>query len=124
MWEIELNKRNDSLKTISFHSTYTSLNNIVTFSLAPEDKSSNPIEINFITKNDKNEKKYFIQPSPLENNSMTITYFNPSVGLSGLKEPMIILENETHFFKVMFNTNLVNESNTYLLTIEFFIQNK
>jgi hypothetical protein len=124
MWKIKLADRNDSLETISFHSSFTSLNKIVTFSLAPDDDSQKPVEINFITKKDKNQKDYFIQPSTLENNSMTITYFNPAIGLSGLKEPMIILENDLYFFKVMFNTNLLANSDSYLLTIEFFIQKK
>lgn len=55
---------------------------------------------------------------------MTITYYNPGIGLSGLKEPLIILENDLYFFKVMFNTNVLTDSNSYLLTVEFFIQKK
>jgi hypothetical protein len=124
MWKIELKDRNDALETICFHSSFTSLDKIITFSLAPEDKSYKPVEINFVTKKDKTQKDYFIQAGDLENKSMTITYFNPGIGLSGLKEPMIILENDTYFFKVMFNTNLLAGSNSYLLTIEFFIQKK
>jgi hypothetical protein len=124
MWKIELASRNDSLETISFYSSFTALNKVLTFSLAPEDNSYKPIEISFVTKKDKSQKDFSIQAGDFIDNKMTITYFNPGIGLSGLKEPMIILENDTNFFKVMFNTNLLKESDSYLLTIEFFIQNK
>jgi hypothetical protein len=124
MWKIKLANRNDSLETISFYSSFTGLNKVLTFSLEPEDQAHHPIEISFVTKKDKNEKNYFIQTGDLIDRNMTITFFNPGIGLSGLKEPMIILENETYFFKVMFNTNLLKDSDSYLLTIEFFIQNK
>jgi hypothetical protein len=124
MWKIELANRNDSLETISFYSSFTALNKVLTFSLAPEDNSYKPIEISFVTKKDKSQKDFSVQAGDFIDNKITITYFNPGIGLSGLKEPMIILENDTNFFKVMFNTNLLKESDSYLLTIEFFIQNK
>ena len=124
MWKIELKNRNDALETICFQSSFTSLDKIITFSLSPDDEDYKPVEINFVTKKDKTKKDYFIYAGDLENGSMTITYYNPGIGLSGLKEPLIILENDLYYFKVMFNTNLVAESNTYLLTIEFFVQKK
>lgn len=124
MWEIKLKDRNDLLETIGFQSSFTSLDKIITFSLAPDDIKSKPVQINFVTKKDKNKKNYFIQAGDLEDGSMTITYYNPGIGLSGLKEPLIILENDLYFFKVMFNTNVLTDSNSYLLTVEFFIQKK
>ena len=124
MWKIKLKDRNDLLETIGFQSSFTSLDKIITFSLAPDDIKSKPVQINFVTKKDKNKKNYFIQAGDLEDGSMTITYYNPGIGLSGLKEPLIILENDLYFFKVMFNTNVLTDSNSYLLTVEFFIQKK
>ena len=124
MQEIKLKDRNDLLETIGFQSSFTSLDKIITFSLAPDDIKSKPVQINFVTKKDKNKKNYFIQAGDLEDGSMTITYYNPGIGLSGLKEPLIILENDLYFFKVMFNTNVLTDSNSYLLTVEFFIQKK
>lgn len=124
MWKIELIDRSDELETICFHSSFTSLEKIITFSLAPKDMSYKPVEIKFVTKKDINKNECFIQTGELLNDKMTITYFNPAIGLSGLKEPIIILENDLFFFKVMFNTNLLPKSNSYLLTIEFFIQKK
>ena len=122
MWKIKLKDRNDLLETIGFQSSFTSLDKIITFSLAPDDIKSKPVQINFVTKKDKNKKNYFIQAGDLEDGSMTITYYNPGIGLSGLKEPLIILENDLYFFKVMFNTNVLTDSNSYLLTVEFFIK--
>ena len=124
MQEIKLKDRNDLLETIGFQSSFTSLDKIITFSLAPDDIKSKPVQINFVTKKDKNKKNYFIQAGDLEDGSMTITYYNPGIGLSGLKEPLIILENDLYFFKVMFDTNVLTDSNSYLLTVEFFIQKK
>ena len=124
MWEIKLKDRNDLLETIGFQSSFTSLDKIITFSLAPDDIKSKPVQINFVTKKDKNKKNYFIQAGDLVDGSMTITYYNPGIGLSGLKEPLIILENDLYFFKVMFDTNVLTDSNSYLLTVEFFIQKK
>ena len=91
MWKIKLKDRNDLLETIGFQSSFTSLDKIITFSLAPDDIKSKPVQINFVTKKDKNKKNYFIQAGDLEDGSMTITYYNPGIGLSGLKEPLIIL---------------------------------
>jgi hypothetical protein len=77
-----------------------------------------------VSKKDTTKKDYYIEISDLVEKKITVTYYNPGIGLSGLKEPMIILENDTYFFKVIFNTNVLNNSDTYQLSIEFFIENK
>lgn len=124
MWNIELTDRNDSLETLNFHSSFTSLNKTLSYKLSPSGNRADNIEINFITKKDKDKKEVFIEASGLVDKKMTIIYYNPGIGVSGLIEPLIILENEDSFFKVMFNTTLLNNSETYLLSIEFFIQKK
>jgi len=124
MWEIEQTKRNDSLETIKFHSTFISIDKIISYKLYPKDKSIEGVEINFVTTRDKEKKQFFIELGDLNNGQLTITYYNPGIGQSGLREPMTILENDLYFFKIMFNTNFLNNSDTYQLSIEFFIENK
>lgn len=124
MWEIELSKRDDALTTLLFHSTFTKLNQILTYKLAPQSEVIDGVEIKFVSKKDTNKKDYYIEISDLIDKQITVTYYNPGIGLSGLKQPMIILENDTYFFKLIFNTNALNNSDTYQLSIEFFIENK
>lgn len=124
MWKIELSKRDDALKTLMFNSTFTKLDQVVTYKLAPEKEIIDGVEIGFVSRKDTTKKDYYIEISDLVEKKITITYYNPGIGLSGLKEPMIILENDTYFFKVIFNTNALNNSDTYQLSIEFFIENK
>lgn len=124
MWKIELSKRDDALTTLLFHSTFTKLDQILTYELAPQSEVIDGVEIKFVSKKDISKKDYYIEISDLIDKQIIITYYNPGIGLSGLKQPMIILENDMYFFKVIFNTNVLNNSDTYQLSVEFFIENK
>lgn len=124
MWKIKLSGRNDSLETIGNYSTFTSLNKVLSFEMNAEEEEYAPVEVNFVSKRDDEKKNFYIETSKMIDRSITVTYFNPGIGSSGLTEPLIILENDIYYFKVMFNTNMVNNSETYRLSIEFFVQKK
>ncbi len=123
MWKIKLENRDDGLKTLLHANTFTSLNKILTFHLS-YNEDAKPVEINFISKRDKDKKNYATEISDFVDKKTTITYYNPGIGSSGLTEPMIILQNDDYYFKAMYLLNMVNNSDTYELSIEFFIQKK
>ncbi|MGZ2368603.1 DUF6864 domain-containing function [Ancylomarina sp. YFZ004] len=124
MWTIKRTKRDDSKKVLLSESTFCSLDQVLSFELSIDDNTHVPIEINFIVKKDKQQKKFLTHSSELTNRELTITYYNPGTGSSGPLKPLTILENDLYYFKVIHQTTMTANSETYLLTIEFFIQNK
>lgn len=123
MWKIKLENRDDGLKTLLHYNTFASLNKVLSFQLSNSEEGK-PVEINFVVKRAKDKKDFAVDIGDFVNNSTTLTYYNPSIGTSGLTEPIIILQNEIYYFKVMYNLTMLNNSDTYELSIEFFIQKR
>lgn len=76
------------------------------------------VEMNVV----KDEKKdaNTLESKGVENNVLKIQYFNPSIGTSGLTQPMGFVLFEKEVFAYMFYIDYLKNSQTYRLTYEFY----
>lgn len=76
------------------------------------------IELNVLQDKDRKTNE-FVSPNNIENNTVRYYYYNPSIGTSGLTQP-IGIQVKTDVFGFVFYIDYLKDSVTYRLSYEFY----
>ncbi len=76
--------------------------------------------VEFTVNNDEKKKSNEFVANKIENNVLKLYYYNPSIGTSGLVQPISIVQLDSELFALIFYIDYLKNSETYRLTYEFY----
>lgn len=80
-----------------------------------------PLRVSFYVKTDKSKKDYEFEIGKIIENSLTLSFYNPSKsGSSGLKLPMSVIRVDRYLLGFMFRIETLLDTDCYQLAYEFY----
>jgi len=84
------------------------------------EKIDSALTVEFTVVKDDKKGNNTLDSKGIENNILKITYYNPTIGTSGLTQPMGYGLFEKEIFAFMFYIDYLKNAITYRLTYEFY----